>query len=331
MFEGLIKNQNRIGPILAAIALGNALKKKFQRKSARSKPSRSLNMRSNFLKYFGTVTLFAAIAAATFGCNQADRSGKETNPNRNSALTELKPTSNETTQGKIQFGGLFGFAKSNALIFAPKDLSKAKQTIVFSPGAAIGSEKMSGLAGQLASRGIVTYVVDYVSDLAILQQDLAFSLAETLATDVTKVSNLGDALVTWHKSNRAISLAGHSMGGAVLGKTVGKDESKFLKSILLIGVSSVIGTTNIQPDNSPSSKVVLITGERDGLISAAESSKMEDLFKTLTIRVAGVNHFCIADDGEVGNKDKRSQDNPTNLSFEDCQSSMAQAMVDHLN
>ena len=63
------------------------------------------------------------------------------------------------------------------------------------------------------------------------------------------------------------------------------------------------------------------------LKSADESTKMEELFKTRTIPVAGVNHFCIADEGNVGNKDKRSEDKPTNLSFEKCQSSMAEAII----
>jgi predicted esterase len=229
------------------------------------------------------------------------------------------------TQSPVQFGGFLGLAQNKATVYSPMSLDLAKKTLVFSPGAKIGSEKMSGLAKQLAAKGVVTYVVDYLTDLAILQQKIALELATELSRDPSRILESNPELLAWQKSNKEISLAGHSMGGAVLGQFVGKRESSFLKSFLFIGVSSVVGAPALSSDpNSP--KVVLITGNNDGLVSSDERSSMEALFQTQTVPVAGVNHFCIADDNSVGDEAKKAEDKATDLTFEECQDAMAEAI-----
>ena len=272
----------------------------------------------------------ALLASFSFACVQRQNNSQQKTDSQSNSSNGVRVNKGLTTSAKIQFGGFLGIAKGSALVFAPRDLSSAKKTLVFSPGAQISSEKMSGLANQLAEAGVVTYMVDYLEDLAIFQPGLAVGLAETLVKDPSKVENLSKELVLWHKSNKNISLAGHSQGGAVLGKLAGKSSAKFLQSILLIGVSSIIGKPEAQPDGSISSKVVLITGEKDGVISADESKAMEDLFQTQTVRVAGVNHFCIADDKSAGNEKYKAKDNPTDLSFAQCQLEMAKAIVEQL-
>jgi hypothetical protein len=115
---------------------------------------------------------------------------------------------------EITFGGGFGgVLKNTALSFAPK--GDVKSALVVSPGADIPPSAMSGFAQQLAGKGVAVYVVKYLGNKAILQQNLAYDLVQQLNKTPEKIQNLQPALVSAHKAQVSTSLFGHSLGGAV--------------------------------------------------------------------------------------------------------------------
>ncbi|NRA68777.1 MAG: hypothetical protein HRU19_30115 [Pseudobacteriovorax sp.] len=227
---------------------------------------------------------------------------------------------------KIKYGGVAGLLGSKGELYISKSVEDNKGTAIVSPGGAIPSTAMSGLAEGLAKEGFVVFVVRYPLNLAIIPGgwNKVFSLAKLVKNnpDRIRLDRSEDpsalALATERfTSNSRVVVVGHSLGGAILGHRFGMETD--VDQFYLVGVDSLV-----LPPSNPIADVTLLVGENDCLANPAgnenltcpqpaASDKLLELADYLqqdpTI-LPGVNHFCIISDPEVGDADKRAEDGP---------------------
>ena len=278
-----------------------------------------------------------ALSFVTLACLSLAACQPESSKKTDSLTKAIGAAPAAPTVQKIQFGGILNAAfRHNALAFVPQ--GEIKSALVVSPGAKISPSAMSDFAVRLANQGVAVYVVEYLLDLAILQQNIAFELAKELKTAPEKVGNLAPSLLAAHKKGLDTSLFGHSLGGAVLANRIDSNEAAFVKSWILFGVSSV---TAERQTGRAQSEVVLMTGSKDGLVSNEETAKMETLFGNIkTTFVQDVTHFCIANNDKAGDPKKRKEEKQNNLkksppvdpnlSAQECQDAVANAVLKFL-
>lgn len=187
------------------------------------------------------------------------------------------------------------------------------QSVLFlNPGGLIPALAMSGLAEGFAQKGHLVFILDNPNNLPIQAISLAPDWAAIFKKDHQLIQGLPYALKSQNLKNLPLRVLGHSLGGAVLGAEIGNPLTLF-QEIILIGVSRLTST----PER-PSTKVRMLLGEKDGLASRRGVDQLAARFNTPTIVIPGVNHFCIVTDPDAGAADKKAQDQPTDLSRDEC-------------
>lgn len=200
-----------------------------------------------------------------------------------------------------------------------KKFDSYKDVVIISPGGEIPAAAMSGLAEKLAAKGHVVYVVEYLLNLAITQQNNSAKLAENLKTEV--IDALPASIQKLQQDpTTAFHVFGHSLGGAVLGAQIGVEDSAF-SSITLLGVSSLVSKPETTLVNTS-----FILGELDGLADRSTTKALASELGASFELLSKVNHFCVITDKEAGAADKRAEDLSTDISHDECLETIIEAL-----
>jgi dienelactone hydrolase len=268
----------------------------------------------------GALVSFATVGAACSPVSRPSEAGSV-------ASTEGNVSSRSSVE-RVKFGGVFGVGKTEALLVR-NDSVPLRGAIVMSPGAKVPAMAMMGLATRFSKEGYVVYVVDYFLQLPILptESGKATALARALSTEAAKVEGLPKSILSAHQAGLPVSMFGYSLGAAVIADAGKEGESYGLKSIVLFGLSQLIKTPTVF-----SVPVTVLRGEKDGLVSDKENDVVESSFnRKQSLKVSGVNHFCIVDDPKAGDSKKRAEDlalgGGTSLSAGQCQDAVVQATL----
>jgi hypothetical protein len=206
----------------------------------------------------------------------------------------------------------------NARLFAA-ELATYRDVLLLNPGGQIPALAMSGLAEAYARAGSIVYVLENTMNLAILSPRLPAEFAAALRNNLENIGDIPNAVKVAQTSDLPFRVLGHSLGGAVLGEESGNANSLF-QEILLLGVSRLV-----KKPNAATIKVTILLGENDGLAAREGVDLLAQFFKTSTVLLPAVNHFCIITDSTVGAADKKAQDRPTALSSAECVEALVRA------
>ncbi len=216
----------------------------------------------------------------------------------------------------IQAGS--GKNRLNARLYAA-DLAAYRDVLLINPGGEIPALAMSGLAEAYARAGSVVYVLENTMNLAILSPRLPADFAAALRNNLANIGEIPNAVKAGQTSDLPFRVLGHSLGGAVLGEESGNANSLF-QEILLVGVSRLVKKPNVARI-----KVTILLGENDGLAAREGVDLLAQFFKTSTVLLPAVNHFCIITDSSAGAADKKAQDRPTAFTSAECVDALVRA------
>ena len=205
-------------------------------------------------------------------------------------------------QGAIRVEKGFLPGRPSALAWFPS--AQPKAALLINPGAQIPAAAMADMGAAGAAAGYATYIIENAANLPILpgNSDNIGEVAEILAKDPAQFKNLPKAMRIAHETGLKIYAIGHSMGGAVLTADIERTNSP-LSGIILLGVSKLVA--------KPKSVQVPLTfafGENDKVTSQPEIKVLAKELSANTIKIEGVNHFCIVSDAKVGAAEFRARD-----------------------
>ena len=200
--------------------------------------------------------------------------------------------------------------------------SSAKDIVIISPGGSIPPASMAGLAKTIAQHRHQVFVVHYFQDLAVIptQRNNAEKFAKALKENLAQIEGLTATEKLLFARPLPIFALGHSLGAATLGETIGNVQSPFDK-VIAFGASSFIqlpATVNIPTR--------FFYGSHDQIVDQAKIAILGQKFATKPQSVEGLNHFCIIDSDSVGSGKLREKDAPTDLTHQQCQSRLADAI-----
>lgn len=224
---------------------------------------------------------------------------------------------------EVRTGGVLGIGAIEADLYAA-DLAQYKSAVVVSPGGKIAPKAMNGLAREIARRGHVAFVIHYLGNLAIIptEQGKVGTFADQIARAPERIAGIPERIAgALRQLPGGVSVVGHSLGGAVLGKLIGSSDAT-VRHITLLGVSELV--------SEPAAVRVpttLMVGSRDGLVKPQGLTNLEGKLSTQRITLPDVNHFCVISDPAAGEAERRAQDNASPLSSEECVKRVADALA----
>lgn len=201
-----------------------------------------------------------------------------------------------------------------------KDVKQIKDLVIISPGGGIKSKHITSLSKEIAEYGNAVFTIDYPFGYAILYRNLFDHLKEMIQKKSFFIHDIQENDIDQIRATfNSFAIFGHSLGGAILGDVIKKEEG-IISKIILYGVDKFTSKINVS-----NKKVIFLSGENDRLINFKKVVSMASESKNWSAnKIEGLNHFCILDNNKIGSRLLRNKDGKTRLENKICAKRLAE-------